>query len=95
MEWALSGTLGVERVFEFEARLSLMLNDRPDLVICKYDLARFSDEAVLNVMRTHSLVLAAGVLQSNPLYMEPDRFLQEVGANPFSINQAVEPRLGN
>jgi hypothetical protein len=47
-------------------------------VICTYDLSRHSGAFIVDVMRTHPMVLIGGILQENPFYVLPEEFLQEL-----------------
>ena len=51
-----------------------------DAVICTYNLARFGGDTVIDIMRTHPMVIIGGVLQQNPFYVPPGRFLLELQA---------------
>ena len=37
---------------------------------------------VIDIMRTHPMVIIGGVLQENPFYVPPDQFLAELRARP-------------
>jgi DcmR-like sensory protein len=78
MEWALEDRVGVERLIEYEARINHMWPLYKDAVICTYDLGRFGAKAVIDVIRTHPLVIIGSVLQQNPFYVPPDQFLEEL-----------------
>ena len=47
-------------------------------VICVYDLARFGGDTVIDIMRTHPMVIIGSILQSSPFYVPPEEFLREV-----------------
>jgi hypothetical protein len=47
-------------------------------VICSYDLSRFGARVVIDMMRTHPVVIGGGVLQENPFFVPPDQFLLEI-----------------
>jgi hypothetical protein len=49
-----------------------------DPVICTYDLSKFSAGVVMDIMRTHPVVIIGGVLQENPFFVPPDQFLLEL-----------------
>ena len=49
-----------------------------DVVVCTYDLNKFSASVVMDVMRTHPMVIIGGILQENPFYVPPDEFLREL-----------------
>jgi hypothetical protein len=78
MEWALEALPGVNEIVEYEARLNYVIPKYPDPVVCVYDLNKHSGSVVLDILRTHPMVIVGGVLQENPLYVPPDEFLAEL-----------------
>ena len=63
---------------EYESRLNYILPKYPDAVVCTYDLDRIDAGYVMDVLRTHPLVVLGGLLQENPFFVPPDEFLREV-----------------
>jgi len=82
MEWALEKLPGVDDIIEYETRLNHVLPRYEDVVVCSYDLNRFSATTVMDIMRTHPMVIIGGLLQENPFYVPPDQFLAELRARP-------------
>lgn len=80
MEWALEDLPGVHDIVEYEARLNQTLPKQHDPVICTYDLSRFDAGMVIDVMRTHPMVIVGGILQENPFYVPPEEMLREIEA---------------
>ena len=78
MGWALRDKPGMNDVLEFEARLNYVLPKYNDAVICTYDLSRFGASIVMDIMRTHPVVIIGGILQENPFFVPPDQFLREI-----------------
>lgn len=78
MEWALEDRAGVNDIVEYETRLNYILPKYQDPVICTYDLAQFNASVVMDMLRTHPVVIIGGILQENPLYVAPDVFLREL-----------------
>jgi hypothetical protein len=78
MEWALESLPGVEDLVEYETRLNHLMAKFDDVVVCTYDLQRFSASTVMDIMRTHPMVIIGGLLQENPFFVPPDEFLQEL-----------------
>lgn len=77
MGWAASREASSHRLLDYEARANLAAEDGPaSQVVCVYDLTVFSADFVLDVMRTHPLVLIGGTLYENPLYVPPVEFLR-------------------
>jgi hypothetical protein len=78
MEWALQDRPGVTDLVEYEARLNYILPKYDHITVCVYDLAKFSASVIMDVVRTHPLVIIGGNLQENPFYVPPDEFLREL-----------------
>jgi hypothetical protein len=80
MEWALEDRPGVEDIVEYESRLNYVLPKYDDTVVCTYDLGKFSATAVMDILRTHPMVIVGDVMQENPFYAPPDVLLPELAA---------------
>src|SRR5947208_5384833 len=78
MEWGCLDKPGVDDLVEYETRLNYVLPKYDDPVICTYDLSKFSSAVIIDVMRTHPVVIIGGVLQENPFFVSPDQFLLEI-----------------
>jgi hypothetical protein len=78
MEWALEDLPGVHEIVEYETRLNQVLPAYHDPVVCTYDLSRFDASVVIDIMRTHPMVIIGGILQENPFYVPPDEMLREL-----------------
>src|SRR5258708_10170784 len=75
MEWALLNKPGVNNLVEYETRLNYVLPKYNDAVICTYDLTKFPASLVMDIMRTHPVVIISGILPQDPLYVPPSQFL--------------------
>ena len=78
MEWALVDLPGVEDLIEFETRVNYVVPKYDNIVICAYDLSKFSASVVMDALRTHPVVIIGGLLQENPFFVPPDEFLVEL-----------------
>src|ERR1700688_4465211 len=78
MEWALVDLPGVEDLIEFETRVNYVVPKYDNIVICAYDLSKFSAGVVMDALRTHPVVIIGGLLQENPFFVPPDQFLVEL-----------------
>jgi hypothetical protein len=80
MEWALLDKPGLDDLsfVEFETRVNYVSPKYDDPLICAYDLSKFSANMMIDVMRTHPVVLIGGVLQENPFFVPPDQLLLEL-----------------
>jgi enamine deaminase RidA (YjgF/YER057c/UK114 family) len=77
MDWAVEDRSHVDDVIEFEARVNDVWHRHDDAVICTYHLGQFGGDAVIDIMRTHPMVIVGGILQENPFFVPPEEFLQE------------------
>jgi hypothetical protein len=88
MEWALETVPGVTDIVEYETKLNFLSPRYPDPIVCVYDLNRHSGSVVMDILRTHPMVIIGGMLQENPLYIPPDEFLREIH-NRKQVNSAT------
>ena len=78
MEWAAADRSYIEDLVEFESRVNDVWRRHDDAVMCVYDLAKFGGDTVVDIMRTHPMVVIGGILQENPFYVPPEEFLLEL-----------------
>ena len=77
MDWVVEGRSHVDDVIEFESRVNEVWRRHDDVVICTYHLGRFGGDAVIDILRTHPMVIVGGILHQNPFFVPPDEFLWE------------------
>lgn len=85
MEWSLEDFPGVDDLVEYESRLNKVTSRFDDVVVCTYDLNRFSATVVMDILRTHPQVIVGGILQENPFYLPPEQFLSELRARNVPV----------
>ena len=78
MEWAADSRSQVDDLVEFESRVNDVWRRHDDAVICTYDLAKVRGDTVIDIMRTHPMIILGGILQHNPFFVPPEVFLREV-----------------
>ena len=80
MDWALQDKPGLDHLtfIEFETRVNYVSPKYDDALICCYDVSKFSSSMIIDVLRTHPVVIIGGVLQENPFFVPPDQFLLEI-----------------
>jgi signal transduction histidine kinase len=88
MTWALDEDLAPASLIEYEAKLNLFVRDNNVRLLCQYNRNRFSPELILNVIRTHPVVVYGGITCENPYYVPPDEFLK-----PNQASREVERYL--
>ena len=91
MDWAAEGGLHIDNLVEFESRVNDVWRRHDDAVICVYDLAKFRADAVIDIMRTHPMIIIGGILQQNPFFVPPEEFLREVRER--RAQQAASPSI--
>ncbi len=77
MDWTGDSRPLFDDVLRFEARVNAVWSRHKDVVICVYDVRQMSGDMVIDIMRTHPIVLIGHVLQENPFFVPPERFLRE------------------
>jgi hypothetical protein len=77
MDWLFLDKPAVNNLLEYEARLDGVLSKYDDPVVCNYDLSKFGASVVIDIMRTHPLVIIGGLLRENPFFVPPEQFLDE------------------
>ena len=78
VEWALEKQPGVDDLVEYEASVNYIWPHYKDAVICVYDLTKFGGHIVMDILRSHPMVLIGGIIQENPFFVPPDEFLREL-----------------
>jgi hypothetical protein len=91
MDWAIGDQSRLENVIEFESRVNNLWRHHDDAVICTYHLGKFGGDAIIDILRTHPMVIIGGILQHNPFFAPPEDFLSEYrhrragrGSSPIS-----------
>jgi len=78
MDWAAEGESHINNLIEFESRVNNVWRRHDDAVICTYHLGKFGGDTVIDIMRTHPMIIIGGILQQNPFFVPPEEFLQEI-----------------
>jgi MEDS: MEthanogen/methylotroph, DcmR Sensory domain len=78
MDWAAEGRSYVNDLIEFESRVNHVWERHDDAVICTYHLGQFGGDTVIDIMRTHPMIIIGGILQRNPFFVPPAEFLREI-----------------
>jgi hypothetical protein len=66
---------GRRQFIRYEARLTELITDLPALILCLYDLRLSGGEVLMDVLRTHPMVVVDGMIHDNPYYVPPDTLL--------------------
>jgi hypothetical protein len=85
---ALEDRPGVDGLLKYEASANLVPFEDP--VVCAYDFAKFGRDVVVDIMRTHPLIIIGGILKENPFFVPPEEFLRELRERRGSGQAASE-----
>jgi len=77
MGWAVGRDDAADELIEFEAKANFIHAGHDHVVICNYDAARFDGAFIIDILRTHPMVLIGGALLENPFFAPPGEFLRE------------------
>jgi MEDS: MEthanogen/methylotroph, DcmR Sensory domain len=70
---------GRRQFIHYEARLTEFAADLPELILCLYDLRLSGADMLMDVLRTHPVVIVDGMLHDNPYYVPHDTLLGGAG----------------
>ena len=73
-EWVLEGALGFEHWMKYESRLTHSLSQSKCLALCQYNRRLFPPELILEVIRTHPIVVCGNTVCRNFYHVPPDEF---------------------
>jgi hypothetical protein len=73
MDWAADDRSHVDNLVELESRVNDVWRHHDDAVICVYDLAKLGGDTMVDIMRTHPMIIIGGILQQNPFFVPPDK----------------------
>jgi hypothetical protein len=68
---------GLEHFLEYEAHLNNCVPKMPLIVLCQYNITKFSGDLIVGVLQTHPYAVMGGVLIRNPYYIPPEQFLAQ------------------
>jgi PAS domain S-box-containing protein len=73
--WVTRDIPGIDRWMEYESLVTKVLVESGCLALCQYDRRVCSPELLLNVIRTHPLVICSDMLCDNFYFVPPEDFL--------------------
>ena len=93
MDWAVEDRSYVDDLIEFESRVNEVWRRHDDAVICTYHLSKFGGDTVIDIVRTHPMIIIGGALYENPFFVPPEEFLREIrqrrATRPSSSSKAA------
>ena len=73
--WTMKELPGLHDFMSYEAELNRFVPRYPQVIMCLYDLDRFSGQNLVEILKTHPKVLMGGTVLENLHYMDPQEFL--------------------
>jgi MEDS: MEthanogen/methylotroph, DcmR Sensory domain len=77
--WTLTELPGLHDFLTYESALNRFLPRYPQVIMCLYDLDRFGGHVLVDILKTHPMVLMGETILENLYYLEPDEFLASRG----------------
>jgi hypothetical protein len=75
MPQALTDERDLDGFWLYESEMNRFAPQHPQVIVCLYDLDRFGGPLLIDVLRTHPLVLLSGAVLDNPYFVPPDEFV--------------------
>jgi hypothetical protein len=72
MTSAVTEVIGGTNLVRYEADLNRWVAKYPQVLLCLYDLEKFSGDLLVDILRTHPKVLMGSTVLENLYYVEPD-----------------------
>jgi hypothetical protein len=64
----------LEDLISYESELNRFTAKHPQAMLCTYDPIQYNESIVLDLLKTHPMVLLSGIPIENPYYLTPDEF---------------------
>ena len=93
MSWVLPQADRAEDFFVYEAAVNQIVEDKPAVFMCMYDLQRCGISMLVDVLKTHAKVLLDGMVLDNPHHLTRAEYLAgQTGSAPTRFPLANLPR---
>jgi hypothetical protein len=79
--WWMPQMPGMDDLFRYESELNRFTPKHPQAVLCLYDLSQYGESIIIDLLKTHPLVLLSGIPIENPYYLTPDEYLAKRSNN--------------
>ena len=78
LSWVLKYGDGIDRIIEYEWKLNEEIFGRfPISAICRYNMNRFSDDTLINVIQLHPYIIYKEKVNENPFYLPTEAYKQD------------------
>jgi hypothetical protein len=90
--WWLPQMPGIDSLFQYESELNRFTTTHPQAILCMYDLSQYNESIVIDLLKTHPLVLISGLALENPYYLTPDEYLATADSGPM-LSSLVQSKI--
>jgi len=78
LSWVLKYGDGIDRIIEYEWKLNEEIFGRfPISAICRYNMNRFNDETLINVIQLHPFIIYKNRINENPFYLPYEAYKED------------------
>ena len=75
LSWVLDYGSGIDKIIEYEWKLNERVFTKKELTaLCRYNLNKFEDEMITNIIQLHPIVVYKDKIHENPYYLPPDGY---------------------
>lgn len=75
ISWVLDYDDGRELIIEYEWKLNEFIFDKyPVSALCRYNMKKFSDEMIINIIQLHPIIIWKNRIHENPYYIPPEGY---------------------
>lgn len=75
LSWVLNYEDGMERIIEYEWKLNDQIFNQVNLsALCRYNMTKFSDEMIINVIQLHPYIVYKNRIHENPFYLPTESY---------------------
>lgn len=71
---------GGNRLLEYEARVTLLLEKHPVTAVCQYDARQFDGATIMDILKVHPWMVVRGSVVHNPFHIPPAEYLRTKNA---------------
>lgn len=76
MSWASRILKDSSQLLKYESEINYVFPNLPIIAVCIYDMRKFTCETIMDVLKTHPMILYNGEFIENPYFMPVQEFLE-------------------
>jgi len=75
LSWVLEYEDGIDRIIEYEWKLNDQIFNQENMTaLCRYNMTKFSDEMIINIIQLHPYIVYNNKIHENPFYLPPESY---------------------